>query len=287
MQTDSVLVSDTVWISRGIPAIPYALRGLQGARLTLETGTKDAHSGLTGGAARNPIAELCQVVARCHDAATGRVLIPGFHDDVVPVSDEEMRDFLASGFSVQEFMRAHGFTSLRTTDPREVLSRIWCQPTFEVHGVVGGYTGPGIKTVVPPRAEAKVSMRLVPNQTPQRALALLERFVREVNPDVRVEGASSLAPYVGDRTGPYSDAARQAIRFAFGRDPAFTREGGSIGAVVSMRRLLGAPIVFMGLSLPEHGYHAPNEYFDWGQASGGMKALAEYFRLVSTMEVAR
>ena len=284
LKTDSVLVSDTVWISREVPAVPYALRGMQAARLLLETGERDAHSGLTGGAARNPVGELCQVIDRCYDAATGEVKIPGFYDKVVDVTDEEMRSFLSSGFAVEEFKRGHGLRSLRTQDPGEVIRRIWCLPTFEVHGITGGYGGPGVKTVVPPRAEAKVSMRLVPDQDAEAVFGLLEKFVREINPDIQVESAGSLQPYVGQLSGPYAEAASSAIRSAFGKAPAFIREGGSIGAVVTMQKRLGVPIMFLGLSLPEHGYHAPNEYFDWGQASGGMKAIATYLDEVSRIE---
>ncbi|MBI4484119.1 MAG: M20/M25/M40 family metallo-hydrolase, partial [Acidobacteria bacterium] len=272
LQTDSVLVSDTIWISREKPAIPYGLRGLQGARLILETGEKDAHSGLTGGAARNPIGELCQLISECYDARSGKVKIPGFYRDVVKVSAKELKSFLASGFNVNRWMKAHGLKSLRTRDRKGVLQRIWCQPTFEVHGMVGGYTGPGVKTVVPPRAEVKVTMRLIPNQRPMRVFRLLKDFVRRKNRDVRVEPGGSLAPYLGDFSGPYADAARTAMKYAFGQEPAFIREGGSIGAVVTMQKHLKAPIMFIGLSLPEHGYHAPNENFDWGQASGGIKA---------------
>ena len=283
LKTDSVLVSDTVWISRDIPAMPYGLRGLQAARLVLETGEKDVHSGLTGGAARNPVGELCQVISRCYDATTGRVHIPGFYDDVIGVSDEEMLSFLSSGFGVEEFMRAHGLRSLRTQDRKEVIQRIWCSPTFEVHGISGGHMGPGVKTVVPGRGEAKISMRLVPTQKPEEKLRLLRDFLGEVNPDVRVEGVGSLEPYLGEFSGPYPQAASRAIQLAFGKEPAFIREGGSIGAVVTMQRHLNVPIVFMGLSLPEHGYHAPNEYYDWGQASGGMKAMVNYFSEVASM----
>ena len=283
LRTDSVVVSDTVWLSRDIPAIPYALRGMQGARLILETATKDAHSGLTGGAARNPIGELCQVIASCYEPTTGEIHIPGFYDDVLPISDMEMAGFLSSGFRVDSFMNAHGLGSLRTLDARGVIERIWCRPTFEVHGLVGGYTGPGIKTVVPPRAEAKVSMRLVPRQNPAKVYALLKDFVGEIAPDVRVEPAGSLQPYVGDFQGPYAEAARNAIRSGFGKEPAFIREGGSIGAVVTMQDRLAAPIMFIGLSLPEHGYHAPNEHYDWRQASGGIKTLVTYFDEVSAI----
>ena len=284
LRTDSILVSDTVWLSRDTPSIPYGLRGLQLARLVLETAEKDAHSGLTGGAARNPIGELCQVINRCYDPLDGTVNIPGFYEDVVPVSDKEMDGFLASGFSVDSFLKAHGLKSLRTHDKKEVIQRIWCQPTFEVHGITGGYMGPGIKTAVPPRAEAKISMRLVPEQEPLRVFRLLKDFVKEINPDVQVETAGSLRPYRGEFHGPYADAAREAIQFAFGKEPVFVREGGSIGAVVTMQDHLRVPIIFMGLSLPEHGYHAPNEHYDWGQASGGIKAFVKYLSQLSAIQ---
>jgi acetylornithine deacetylase/succinyl-diaminopimelate desuccinylase-like protein len=274
---DSVVISDTIWIAKDRPAVAYGLRGLVGARLTLRTGDKDAHSGLTGGAARNPLTELAEVVHRCVDAKTGRIKIPGFYDDVVKPTKAEVKSFLASGFKVDRFMRAYGFQSLRTKNTAEVLQRIWAMPTFEVHGLVGGYHGPGVKTVVPAHGELKISMRLVPNQTPDKAFRLLERFVKECNPRVKVEREGRLEPFKGIFDGPYVEAVKKAVRAGFGKDPAFIREGGSIGAVVSMQRTWKVPILFLGLSLPEHGYHAPNEYYDWGQASGGMKAFVHYF----------
>lgn len=280
---DSVVVSDTIWIAKGRPAMPYGLRGLAGARLTLRTGTNDAHSGVTGGAARNPLAELCAVAQACMDARTGRVKIPGFYDDVVPPTQAEMKNFLASGFNVERFKTVHGFTSLRATKTEDVLRRIWASPTFEVHGLVGGYTGPGVKTVVPGHGELKISMRLVPNQEPEKMFALLKRFVKTQNPDVTVEAEGMLQPFRGVFDGPYAGAIRRAVRTGFGKEPAFIREGGSIGAVATMQRQWKVPILFLGLSLPEHGYHAPNEYFDWGQASGGMKAFAAYFAELASL----
>jgi acetylornithine deacetylase/succinyl-diaminopimelate desuccinylase-like protein len=281
---DSVVVSDTIWISKGQPAMPYGLRGLAGARLTLRTGTNDAHSGVTGGAARNPLAELCEVAQACVDARTGRVKIPGFYDDVVQPTKAEMNNFLASGFDVQRFKTVHGFKTLRATRTDEVLRRIWASPTFEVHGLVGGYAGPGIKTVVPANGELKISMRLVPGQKPEKIFALLKRFVKKQNPDVIVEPEGMLQPFRGLFDGPYADAIRRSVRAGFGREPVFIREGGSIGAVATMQRQWKAPILFLGLSLPEHGYHAPNEYFDWGQASGGIKSFAAYFSELARMK---
>lgn len=283
LATDSVLVSDTIWLSRDKPAIPYGLRGLKPARLTLRTGGKDAHSGLTGGAARNPIGELAQVISGLYDATTGKVNIPGFYKDVVKPTAKEIKSFQASGFDLKKFQGAHELHSLRTKNPREVMLRIWASPTLEVHGIAGGYTGPGVKTVVPPFAEAKISMRLVQKQNEKKIFALLKKAVARLNKDVEVHEESGLAPYLGPFSGPYADAARAAIRFGFGKDPAFIREGGSIGAVVTMQKHLKAPIMFIGLSLPEHGYHAPNENYDWGQASGGVKSFLHYFHTVAGM----
>ena len=283
LRTDSVVVSDTIWIARGKPAVAYGLRGLAPMRLILETGSKDVHSGLTGGAARNPIAELCQLISECYDARKGHVRIPGFYDDVAKLSKAEVANFLASGFSVKQFKRAHELKKMREGDDAGIASRVWARPTFEVHGIVGGYTGPGVKTAIPYRAEAKISMRLVPNQDASRIVKLVKNFIKERNPDVQVIAESVLRPYLGPHTGPYADAARDAMRTAFGKEPAFVREGGSIGAVVTMQKYLKAPIVFLGLSLPEHGYHAPNENFDWEQASGGMRMFARYFESLARL----
>jgi len=280
---DSVVVSDTIWIAKGRPAMPYGLRGLSGARLTLQTGSKDAHSGVTGGAARNPLAELMEVATACVDAKAGKVKIPGFYKDVVEPSKAEIKSFLKSGFQVRRFKEAYGFHTLRTDDPAEVMRRIWAAPTFEIHGLTGGYHGPGVKTVVPGYGELKVSMRLVPNQSPEKVFALFKKYVIKLNPDVEVDREGMLHPFKGSFEGPYVEAVKRAVKTGFGKEPAFIREGGSIGAVVTMQKMWKVPILFMGLSLPEHGYHAPNEYFDWGQASGGMKSFAHYFSELATM----
>jgi acetylornithine deacetylase/succinyl-diaminopimelate desuccinylase-like protein len=278
---DVVVVSDTVWVSRGRPSLSAGLRGLQRISFRLETAETDQHSGTTGGAARNPVAELCQLVSELMDARSGRVKVPGFYDDVERPSRRELRDFAAAGFSVKAFMQDHGFRSIRSKDPIDVMKRLWALPTFEVHGLVGGYTGPGIKTIVPPRAELKASVRLVPGMKGEKVVRQIKAFVKRRNPDVRVEGGSHAAPYKATIEGPYVDAARHALRLAFGREAVFVREGGTIGAVLSMEQILKCPIVFMGLSLPDHGYHAPNENYDWGQAGGGMAAFAAFFEQVA------
>lgn len=281
LRADSILVSDTVWISRDRPAIPFGIRGLLTATLTLETGERDAHSGLVGGAARNPIGELCSLIAQCYDPVTGDVHLPGFYDDLLTSSGEEVEGFLASGFKVAAFKKAHGLKSLRFKEPAQVIESIWSKPTFEVHGLVGGYTGPGVKTVVPPRAEAKISMRLVPRQDPKKIFSDLRDFVKERNPDVKVRLEAVLDPYLAAPTGEHFRAGVEAMTFGFQTPPALVREGGSIGAVVTLNRLLKVPVTFLGLSLPEHGYHAPNEYFEWRQVRGGIRTFLNYFDRIS------
>ncbi|HKF43486.1 MAG TPA: M20/M25/M40 family metallo-hydrolase [Thermoanaerobaculia bacterium] len=286
--TDSVVVSDTVWVSRSRPAQPAGLRGLQGLFFHLETGTTDQHSGTAGGAARNPLTEMAQLISECVDGKTGRVKIPGFYADVVPPNKKELEDLKASGFTVKEFKKDHLYKKLRVEDPMEVMKRIWLMPTFEVHGILGGYQptpeeGLAVKTIVPAKATAIVSCRLVPNMSPKKVVKLIRDFVKTKNPDVKVSAEHALPAYSGKTTGPYADAIRESMKFAFGREPVFVREGGSIGAVLSMEKVFRTPIFFLGLSLPEHGYHAPNENFDWEQASGGMAAFARYFQNVGSL----
>jgi acetylornithine deacetylase/succinyl-diaminopimelate desuccinylase-like protein len=284
LATDSVVVSDTIWVSRERPAIPYGLRGLQACLLKLKTGVKDIHSGTTGGLARNPIGELADLIAKCYDAKSGEVKFPGFYDDALPVSKEELDNFVASGFTVEKFKADHELHSTRTNEASEGAARIWARPTFEVHGITGGYSGPGVKTIVPHQAEAKISMRLVPNQDPEKIIEALKKFIAANAPEVELVREGTLRPFRGEFSGPYAEAAKASMKAAFGVEPAFTREGGSIGAVVSMQETLGVPIIFMGLSLPEHGYHAINENFDWQQASGGMRLFVEYFERVADMK---
>jgi acetylornithine deacetylase/succinyl-diaminopimelate desuccinylase-like protein len=283
LRTDVVVVSDTIWISAGRPAIPYGLRGLLGFTVRLETGVKDVHSGTTGGAARNPVGELAELISKCYDARTGRVKIPGFYDDVRKLTAAERKGFARAGFSRKRFMAAHELHGVRFTEDARLMEAIMAAPTFEVHGLVGGYSGPGIKTIVPHVAEAKLSTRLVPDMKPAKVFKLVKDFVRRHCPDARVTQESVLEPYAGELGGPYHDAAVDAMKGSFGREPAFTREGGSIGAVLTMRRLLRSPIIFLGLSLPEHGYHAINENYDWTQASGGMEMFYRYFHRVAEL----
>jgi acetylornithine deacetylase/succinyl-diaminopimelate desuccinylase-like protein len=283
LKTDSVVVSDTVWVSRNRPASSAGLRGLLGFILTLETATVDTHSGETGGASRNPIAELIQLLTDIYDVRTGKVKIKGFYDDVIPPSKKELQDWANSGFTTQAFKKAHHLKKMRTEDPLEVMKRIWGMPTLEVHGMVGGYQGPGLKSIVPPRAELKASCRLVPVQDPVKIKKLITAAIKERNPDVKIHFESCAPAFRTVLEGELPLALKRAVKFAFGKEAVFVRDGGTIGAMTSIEKVLKCPVLFLGLSLPEHGYHAPNENFDWQQASGGMVAFAKYFEEISNL----
>jgi len=279
LRADSVLVSDTSWIARGRPTVVYGLRGLLGMQISLQTHERDLHSGSTGGVARNPLSEVAQALAGCQDPRTGRVTIPGFTDGVKPLSGAEMKEFLQSGFTVEEFRKAHNLTRIRPglRSRAGVIRAIMAEPTFEVHGISGGYAGPGLKTIIPHRAGAWVSMRLVPRQDPAAVARRVTAFLLGKNPDLQVTVTEQLEPFLGGFSGPYADAAREAMRYGFGKEPVFWREGGSIGAVDTLRRHLQVPVALLGLSLPSDRYHGPNEQFEWGQAAGGIRMLVRYF----------
>jgi len=283
LRTDSVVVSDTVWVSRNRPASSAGLRGLLGFILTLETGTTDTHSGETGGASRNPIAELAQLLTELYDVRTGKVKIKGFYDDVIPPSKKELQDWANCGFTTKAFKKAHHLKKMRTEDPLEVMKRIWGMPTLEVHGIVGGYQGPGLKSIVPPRAELKASCRLVPGQDPAKIRKQIAAAVKEKNPDVNVQFEHAAPAFRTVLEGELPQALKRAIKFSFGKEAVFVRDGGTIGAMTSIEKVLSCPVLFLGLSLPEHGYHAPNENFDWQQASGGMVAFAKYFEEIANL----
>ncbi|HXD32940.1 MAG TPA: M20/M25/M40 family metallo-hydrolase [Pyrinomonadaceae bacterium] len=283
LSTDSVVVSDTVWVSRERPANSAGLRGLLGFLLSLETATTDTHSGEVGGAARNPIGELMKLVCELYDPTTGQVKIKGFYDDIVAPTKQELSDWSNSGFTVKAFKKAHKLKLMRSEDSLEVMKRIWGAPTMEIHGVAGGYQGPGLKSIVPPRAEVKASCRLVARQDPKKIAKLIEKTVKESNPDVKVAFESMAPAFLTSVEGPLPEALKRAVKFAFKRDPVFVRDGGTIGAMTSIEKVLNCPVFFLGLSLPEHGYHAPNENFDWQQASGGMVAFAKYFEEISKL----
>jgi acetylornithine deacetylase/succinyl-diaminopimelate desuccinylase-like protein len=273
--TGAVVISDGAWLTRRRPTVTAGLRGWQGFRFSLQTADADAHSGIVGGAARNPLAELMDLACAIHDPRSGRVKVPGFYDGVVRTSRQERDGFRRSGFRLRDFIQDNRLRRLRSRDALDVMERIWARPTFEVHGLAGGHQGPGLKAVVPARAELKASCRLAPGQDPARVAALVSAFARRHNPDVVVEAMPEGSPAVRvEPRGPLAAAIKSAVAFGFGREPALVRDGGGMSAVTSLQQVLGCPVGCLDLSLPDHGYHAPNENFEWAQAAGGMAAFA-------------
>ena len=273
----AVLVSDTLWVSADRPSMDVGLRGFQALLLRLRTADVDAHSGVVGGGAPNPIAGLTRVLAACFDASTGRILVPAIRDGILPVSDAEMDLYVRSGFDVDRFRSIYGFRRLLATEPRELLRRLWTEPTFEVHGISGGYQGPGVKSIVPAWAEAKVSLRLVPGQEPARVLEAIRSFVAGLDPLVEVVPLGAAPAFVTSVDAPECRAMARAVDRVLGKELVLTRGGGSIPPVSVMAGALRAPVLLMGLSLPEHGYHAPNEYFEWTQAQRGVELYGSWF----------
>jgi len=267
---DAVIVSDTIWPSAAHPAISTGLRGGLLASLSLRTAAAETHSGLTGGVARNPLRELAGLAAAIEGAKFWR-------DGALAPSAEEVESYMRTGFDAEYFRSSHQLERLESEVPLEMMLRLWARPTFEVHGLVGGYVGPGIKSTIPGHGELKISFRLVPGQDPDEVLGRLREFAAGFNPDVEVVGLGSFEPYQCTTAGRVHEAIVHGMREGFGVEPALVREGGSIGAVPKMARVLGVPIHFLPLSLPEHGYHAPNERFDWKQAKGGIASYVHTF----------
>jgi acetylornithine deacetylase/succinyl-diaminopimelate desuccinylase-like protein len=282
----AVLVSDTLWVSAEQPSMDVGLRGFLGLLFKVRTADVDAHSGVVGGGAPNAVSALVRVLAACFDASTGRILVPGVGDGIIPASEAELDLYVQSGFEVERFRKTYGFRRLLASEPRELLRRLWTEPSFEVHGIAGGYQGPGIKSIVPAAAEAKVSLRLVPGQSPDRVVEAIRTFVARLDPLVEVVALGSAPAFVTSVDAPECQAMGRAAERVLGKRLALTRGGGSIPAVAIMADVLRAPVLLMGLSLPEHGYHAPNEFFDWTQARRGVELYASWFEELERMDAA-
>lgn len=281
LKADHIVVSDTIWISPERPAISRSLRGVLSGEIHLRTAAKDAHSGMAGGPARNPLTDLCALVGTMVDPKTGDILIDGFADTWTEPTAAEREGFRESGFTIENFASAHQLELLRFDDPVEVAARIWAKPTFEVHGVVGGYQGAGSKTVIPSKASLKFSCRLVPGQEPPRLLELIRAHLAKHLPEAELVGHHFGEAYVvPEADGAHIARIQDAMEYAFGKRPVMVAEGGSIGAVLVLRKELDLPILFLPLSLPQDSYHGPDESFAWSMVPGGLKAFLRYFELL-------
>jgi len=270
---DAVVISDTGMPAKDLPALTYALRGIAAFEITLRGPSRDLHSGIFGGSVENPAMALAQLLARMRDAR-GRITVPGFYDDVAPLSAMERKQFkrlpgTESGYrrflGVPELFGEKGFTATERTTAR---------PTFEINGLTSGYQGEGSKTIVPSWARAKITMRLVPNQKPEKVMKATIAWIKKLCPPtvkLEIERGHGARPYLVDPTGVHAQAAARALRGAFDREPVLMREGGSIPIVDDFKRTLGADTLLLGLALPDANAHSPNEQFDLDCFAAGQR----------------
>lgn len=273
---DVAVISDTSQYAPNMPAITYGLRGVFACEATLTGPKQDLHSGMFGGSVANPINALADIVGRLHDD-DGRVQIPGFYDDVVPLSDEERRRLAALPFDESAYLQVLGMDATWGEAGYTTLERRWARPTCDVNGIYGGYQGEGPKTIVPMKAIAKITCRLVPDQDPAKLTGALEQFFREhLRPGLRLDFKPQHGgrPLVFETDSPYMQAARAAIEQSFGVEPVLIREGGSIPVVASFKELLGVDTLLLGWGQDTDNLHSPNERFSLQDFHRGIKASA-------------
>jgi len=276
LAADVVVISDSPMFDRGIPSICYGLRGLVYFQIDLRGTKSDLHSGSFGGAVANPAFVLANVLAQMKDRG-GHVKIPGFYDDVRPITEAEREQWRRLPFNEKRYAKELGAPRLWGETGYSTLERVWARPTFEVNGILSGFTGEGAKTVIPAVAMAKVSMRLVPNQDPDKIATLFEDYVKKAAPktvEVKVTRMHGGKPWMTDFDNRFVQAAGRAIQQGFGKEPVFNREGGSIPVVATFQEILGLPSVLFGVGLPDENAHAPNEKLDLGNFHGGIIASA-------------
>ena len=276
LAADVVVISDSAMFDRGVPSICYSLRGLVYCQIDLRGTKSDLHSGVFGGAVANPAMVLAQVLAQMKDRG-GRIKIPGFYDDVRALSDEERQAWKALPFNEKQYRKDLGAPKLFGESGFTTLERMWARPTFEVNGLLSGFVGEGAKTVIPAVAMAKVSMRLVPDQDPDKIAALFEAYLGKIAPktvDTTVTRLHGGKPWLTAYDNPFVQAAARAIEQGFGKTPVFCREGGSIPVVSTFQEELQVPAVLFGVGLPDENAHAPNEKLDLGNFHGGVVSAA-------------
>ena len=273
--TDYLLIADGSFAAVGLPAIVTGLRGLLYTEIEVVGPSVDLHSGIFGGVAPNPFNSLAHILAGLKDRS-GVVQIPGFYDDVEPPTAEELEDWKTLPITAEQQRMAMGVTELAGEAEFSVLERKWARPTLDVHGVIGGFTGAGSKTVIPARAGAKVSTRLVPRQNPARVLAgLRDAVARLATPGTHAQVIElSAAPPVRLATGhPGVEALRRAFIAAYGAAPVLIREGGSVPVTIDFQEALDTRLLVTGFGLPDDALHSPNEHMSLEQYHRGTDAV--------------
>jgi acetylornithine deacetylase/succinyl-diaminopimelate desuccinylase-like protein len=283
LSADVVVISDSPMFARGVPSICYGLRGLVYFQIDLRGSSTDLHSGSFGGAVANPAFVLAQMIAQMKDRG-GHVKIPNFYDDVKPLQEEERNAWASLPFSEKTYRKDFGIPKVFGETGFTTLERTWARPTLEINGLLSGFTGEGAKTVLPAVAMAKISMRLVPDQDPNKIAGLFEAYVKKIAPktvSVKVTRMQGGKPWMTSFDNNYVQAAGRAIEKGFGRSPIFTREGGSIPVVSTFQEELGLPSVLFGVGLPDENAHAPNEKLDVTNFHNGIIASAYLYEEIA------
>lgn len=263
LSADVLVVSDSAMYAPGQPSIVYGLRGLAFIQIDIKGADSDLHSGVFGGAVPNPAMELARILAQLKDTQE-RVTVPGFYDDVLDLTEDERKAYASLNFDKEEFRASLNVKGLSTEAGYSALEGRTARPTLEINGMLSGYTGPGSKTVLPARAMAKISCRLVPNQDPAKITELLKKHVQALcSPNVECEITSRAGgfPWITAPDHPALEAAAQAVRAVYGKDPVRVREGGSIPIVLDFQNILGLPGILLGFGLNDENLHAPDEHF--------------------------
>ena len=278
LAADVVLVSDTALFAPGVPSIAYGLRGLAYVEVTLTGPKKDLHSGVYGGAVENPINALAAMIADLHDA-DHRVTVDGFYDDVRDLDAEEREAYRSLPFDEAAWKDEAGVSATKTEAGFSILEGTSGRPTLDCNGIWGGYTGQGAKTVLPSKASAKISCRLVADQTPEDITDKLRRHFEAHVPETMTLTFTDLHGGHGvivDRDAPAMKAASEALEGVFGQTPYFTREGGSIPVVADFKKILGLDTVLMGFGLDSDSIHSPNEKFGLDRFHQGIEASVRF-----------
>lgn len=280
LRCDIILVSDTTMIAKDIPSITVGLRGLAYLEVEVTGANRDLHSGLFGGAVANPINVLSGMIAKLK-TDRNQVNIPGFYDDVLDLSPEERAEMAKAPFNPEEYKQSLGINDLMGEEGYSTFERTGVRPTLDVCGIWGGYTGQGAKTVLPSKASAKISMRLVPNQSPDKIALLFEKHFRKLAPSgvtVKVNNLHGGRPYVSPTDTPAYVAAEKAFIATFGKKPVPYRSGGSIPVIADFEEVLGVKSILMGFGLESDAIHSPNESFSLDLFYKGIETIAYFYQ---------
>lgn len=283
---DAVVISDGAQFAPGIPAITYGLRGISYYELRLTGPNRDLHSGVFGGSVTNPANALARILAAILDEE-GRITIPGFYDDVLKLTAEERQQMAALEFDEPAYTRDIGVSGLSGEVGYTTLERRWARPTFDVNGLWSGYQGEGAKTVLPGKAGAKFSFRLVPDQKPQQVTQGLRALLGRLKPpgiEMELLDFHGAPAMVFSLDSPYIEAAARAVEHAFGRQPVYTREGGSIPIVSTFHDALGVDILLLGWGQNDDNAHSPNEKFCLADFHAGIRASAELWKELASVK---